>query len=147
MITCKCCKKNFEDYDCDVAGHCYNCARELSLIPAFYQSKNFDNFVVNGNAAAVEKCKNFLGNGIRGLYLYGDPGTGKTHLGISILRECVAAGHPIRLAIMPDLFLRLRNSFNSDESWNEQDIIKYYQDGILMLDDFAAYQASFEGAH
>ena len=53
-------------------------------LPIFFENKDFNNFVFKDEKTKVI-IKNF-NNKINNLFIYGKPGTGKTHLAVSILK-------------------------------------------------------------
>ncbi len=71
-----------------------------ACIPPRYKSKTLDSFKadVDSRRLAIRQVRRFVQefeatSECPGLFLYGAPGTGKTHLAIGALREIIEAGH------------------------------------------------------
>jgi DNA replication protein DnaC len=140
-MICSNCGKQYPEWMILPTGVCVACARLLAVIPPVYLDKSFDNFVVGKNQKAVEKCKAF-DKSERGLFLYGSPGAGKTHLAIAVLKNIIKSGKEIKIAIMPNVFLALRDTFSKNEGLGEADILDYYSSGCVLFDDFALEKQS-----
>lgn len=79
-----------------------------------------------------------------GLFLWGDAGTGKTHLGTAIYRQLLPGDPTLRTRwiTVPLLLYDLRKTMGSHE-WNEQTVIEYYSKAYLvLLDDLGAEKVS-----
>ncbi len=73
------------------------------------------------------------------LVMWGTPGSGKTHLAVSILREVVRRGGSALFVTVPELLLEIRNSFSRSEGTAEDEIIsRYCAVPLLILDDLGA---------
>jgi len=60
-------------------------------LPALYESMTFEAYVPTpGNAMALAAAQRFLDCKTQGVYIYGEPGTGKTHLGVAMLHKIMA---------------------------------------------------------
>ncbi|MCK5237320.1 MAG: ATP-binding protein, partial [Deltaproteobacteria bacterium] len=83
----------------------------------------------------------------KSLTLTGDPGTGKTHLAICLMRYNWARTQPPLheaplFVSMPDLFFTLKSSFKSDDT-SEEDIINYYtRPSLVVFDDLGVGNTS-----
>jgi len=136
MITCNYCKKEREGWYINSAGVCFDCLKQLAKIPELFRDKDYTNFRVSkGNQLALEKAHGFF-KSKQGLFLFGGVGTGKTHLAVSILKEAIKLGFGIEITVMPNLFLRLRDSFKNGGDETESDIIQQFQRGLVLFDDF-----------
>lgn len=76
------------------------------------------------------------------LYIHGTTGTGKTHLLCAIKKRYNEIGVKSHLFFSSDIFLEIRNSFNSKDGITEDDIIKKCTSGIAFFDDFGAQKNS-----
>lgn len=63
----------------------------LELAPP--EAPTLENFFAGRNAAAVAALREALAGGERCLYLWGEPGSGKTHLLRAAVKEALALGH------------------------------------------------------
>jgi len=119
----------------DVARECECRAQRLkrgrnrgvaSVIPPRYRGVSFDRPPVSDMArdletkAAIAEVRGFvdelddhLGTG-RGLWLFGDTGTGKTTLAMLVSKAALAAGHSVAIYSLPKLLARIRRTYDSE---------------------------------
>jgi DNA replication protein DnaC len=119
----------------DVARECQCRAQRLkrgrvrgvaSVIPARYRGVSFDRPPVSDMArdlqtkAAVGEVRNFvddlegrLGAG-RGLWIFGDTGTGKTTLAMLVSKMALEAGHSVAIYSLPKLLAHIRRTYDSE---------------------------------
>lgn len=116
-------------------------------IPKRYFDCSFDNFKtdIDDVKKFIEKSKTIDYKFDSSIFIHSTrPGTGKTHLAVSIIRNLCEKGLPYKPKFVssPFLFLEIKNSFgNTDE--NENDIIKKYSEcGILIVDDIGVEKYS-----
>ena len=110
--------------------------------------RTFDTFTVDDNnrkahAAALEYVHNFekmlpSANapepGKNGLFICGEPGTGKTHLAAAIANSLIRQGKPVVCATMIDLLERIKQSFKYEGE--EARILHLYKTvPLLIIDD------------
>ncbi|MCP3927278.1 MAG: ATP-binding protein [Desulfobacterales bacterium] len=119
--------------------------RELlkrSGVPIRFENKGFDSFVTSNKKAEEIKltmkkyADNFKGIKPHGtsLILSGNPGTGKTHLGCSIVLNLLDQGEMALYRSFYDIVAEMRNMFSSDE----KDVLiigKYLNVRLLILDE------------
>lgn len=76
-----------------------------------------------------------------GVYLYGGPGVGKTHVVCAIAKNILENGIDVWFLNTSEFLEKLRQEFNSDDF---QDLFKEVMDfkGVLILDDIGAEKAS-----
>lgn len=109
-----------------------------ALIPPKYVGKTFEDYTVTtGNKKAVDGAKWFLDNkATRGLYLFGDVGTGKTFLAALIAQEYAAKGKTVIFGDVPSLLADLKATFG--KGGTEDLLNRYYNCALLILDDIGA---------
>lgn len=76
------------------------------------------------------------------LYIHGATGTGKTHLLCAIKKRYNEIGVYSSLFFSSDIFLEIRNYFNSKEGSTEDQIIRKCTSGIAFFDDFGTQKNS-----
>ena len=108
-------------------------------IPARYIGKTFGDYeVTSDNKRAVALARHFITEKpAKGLYLYGNTGTGKTYLASLIAQGFIGAGTVI-FGDVPDLMARLKATF--DDGGTEALINRYCRCDLLVLDDIGAGQ-------
>jgi len=97
-----------------------------SVIPARYRGVSFDRPPVSDMArdlqtkAAVSEVRRFvdeldqrLAEG-RGLWLFGDTGTGKTTLAMLISKAALESGHTVAIYSLPKLLARIRRTYDTE---------------------------------
>jgi DNA replication protein DnaC len=97
-----------------------------SVIPTRYRGVSFDRPPVSDMArdlqtkAAVAEVRSYideldarLGEG-RGLWLFGDTGTGKTTLAMLVSRTAIERGHTVAIYSLPKLLARIRRTYDSE---------------------------------
>jgi len=111
-----------------------------SGVPPKYRNCSFDNFhVMDENYKCATACKHYLSHHqaeFPGLYLFGNCGTGKTHMVSAITRELVLKGKQVVFTCVPRLCFEIKKAFDEEFKISEQDAIKTYTDcEYLVLDD------------
>jgi len=97
-------------------------------------------------AWAVESRKPRRGREL-GLYLYGPPGVGKTHLGVAVLLDRIAEQRRGRFVSVASLLLQCRESFFGGEGRRQVSEIleqECFRCETLLLDDLGASKSSSE---
>lgn len=119
----------------DVARECECRAQRLkrgrnrgvaSVIPPRYRGVSFDRPPVSDMArdletrAALAAVRGFVDDldehlaAGRGLWLFGDTGTGKTTLAMLVSKAALAAGHSVAIYSLPKLLARIRRTYDSE---------------------------------
>lgn len=117
-----------------------------SNIPTRYRSKSLENFKadVDDRRLAVRQVRRFvqefdLATECPGLFLYGAPGTGKTHLAIGALRELVSRGRTGLFYNMVSLIQDFRKQAVGGLTDEESDRLgRLAEVDVLVLDDLGA---------
>lgn len=116
-------------------------------VPTRYASCSFDSFKYTKETESVyNACKSIDHTFTSSLFIHSTrPGTGKTHLAVSILRELCKNGalkKPIFVS-SPFLFLEIKSTFNSENEDSEQKVIeKYTNCEFLFVDDIGVEKCS-----
>lgn len=83
-------------------------------IPPIYAGKTFADYQIDAsNKAAVGWARNTIGSG-EGLYLFGEPGTGKTFLAAIIAQELLKQGKTLIFGDVPTLLDALKSTFDGE---------------------------------
>jgi DNA replication protein DnaC len=127
-----------------------------SAIPARYRGVSFERPPVSDMARdlktkiAVTEVRSYiddlderLANG-RGLWLFGDTGTGKTTLAMLISKAALEAGRSVAIYSLPKLLARIRRTYDSEP--NSDSYLSFFERltsvDLLHLDDVGAEKRS-----
>ncbi len=122
-----------------------------SVIPAKYRGVSFDRPPVTLiSELAVQEVKNYcrdlpdrLDTG-RGLWFFGDPGTGKTTLAMLVSKTALELGRSVAIYSLPKLLSRIRDSY--DAQTGEQSYAELFERltsvDLLHIDDLGAEKTS-----
>jgi DNA replication protein DnaC len=126
-------------------------ARSLSaVIPKYYKDVSFDrNPVAQMPDSVVRPVRAFVRNldenleAGRGLWLFGDVGTGKTTLAMIVAKAALEAGHSVAIYSMPRLLNEIRRTYdeNSDSSYIQL-LDRLAAVDLLHIDDVGAEKSS-----
>ena len=96
--------------------------------------------IEEGNKKAFEAINEFIKNPIKGLYLHGEAGTGKTYFAVKIFQALKDA----KFIKAPRFLLSLKSNFEDrHSSWKNEEIIdKLSTAPILIIDDLGAEKSS-----
>jgi len=144
-----------ERCDCVLAGRT-ELLLERANIPPLYRNASFDNFStlpdnpvahrVLSNAVTLARtfAREFPQPGRkRGLLFIGDPGTGKTHLAVAVLRVLLSRGFEGVFFDYQDLLERIRQSYDRDSGTTSREALETALEcEVLVLDDLGAHRVT-----
>ena len=109
-------------------------------VPAKFLACAFDNYkITKENHKCVQACKQYPKHHPKdfpSLYLYGNCGTGKTHLVVAIARELMLLGKQVLFTGVPSLCYDIKKTFQNDSLKTELDAVRAYTScDYLVLDD------------
>lgn len=99
-------------------------------------------------AKALETCKSFVkscleGEKARGLYIFGQVGSGKTHLACGIANELIKGGVEVLFVVVPDYLDEIKHSWDRGSDYNEKEILDSAREvEVLIMDDLGAHSYS-----
>jgi DNA replication protein DnaC len=98
---------------------------------------------VNDVRGFVDELDDRLGAG-RGLWLYGDTGTGKTTLAMLVSKAALEAGHSVAIYSLPKLLARIRRTYESEPGGDSY--LSFFERltsvDLLHIDDLGAEKRS-----
>jgi DNA replication protein DnaC len=136
-------------------GMCLQCRKLLHIeqnieaylqksgVPPKYLKCSFENLHdIDENHGCINACRQYLIHhqpDYPGLYLFGDCGTGKTHMAAALTRELLLKGQTVTFTCVPRLCYEVKKAFDGDIKITEQNAIKVYTScEYLVLDDLGA---------
>ncbi|KMJ44677.1 DNA replication protein DnaC [Xenorhabdus khoisanae] len=112
-----------------------------SGISPLHQNCTFDNYVATTpeQQQALAKSRRYaesFGNSFGGFIFSGNPGTGKNHLAAAIGNHIIQNGNSILIATLPDLMMRVRETYQKDTKISESALVDdLCAVDLLVLDD------------
>lgn len=111
-------------------------------VPRRFLRASFENFEFHEDV--IEVCKRHVDSD-ESLSLLGRAGTGKTHLGVAILREKVRrySEHSLLFVSAPKLLLQFGQAFDEDVDFNEAEFLrKLVEVKVLLVDDMGQHSSN-----
>ncbi len=128
---------------------------ENANIPANYERASLENFEVphdnpiarDGLGIALRQARSFARDfpvvEKPGLMLIGDPGTGKTHLAIGVMKALLAKGHECVFFDYQNLLERIRAGYDQASGTTDREAYRTALDAeVLVLDDLGAHRVT-----
>ena len=119
----------------------------IANIPEIFRSESLKTFKTENEKQREYKslCQEYVNTfepGTDGLFLYGNPGTGKTHLAISILRALLDKGVDGYFMTLKEYYDKIMGTFNDKSRHKDEVTIKPKTVKILVVDDIGAEKIS-----
>ncbi len=127
-----------------------------SVIPRKFEGVSFDRPPVSDMArdfqarAAVDEIKRYIDNidenlaAGRGVWLFGDPGTGKTTLAMLVSKIALESGHSVAIYSLPKLLARIRRTYDAEPGGDNY--LSFFERltsiDLLHIDDLGAEKRS-----
>ncbi|MCC6538460.1 MAG: ATP-binding protein [Bryobacterales bacterium] len=129
---------------------------EVAQIPPLYQNASFENFSTQPEnpvtnrilQTAVTVANSYarqypFGTKKQGLMLIGDPGTGKTHLAVAVMKRLIARGFECVFFDYQNLLERIRSSYDQASGAAQREAYQTALDcEVLVLDDLGAHRVT-----
>jgi len=123
---------------------------DRARIPANYRDDSFDNFSHRDSqelrllhTQLAGYVRDFPNSDPPGLLIIGEPGTGKTHLAVAVLRRLIDNGFDGRFVDYQILLERIRASYDPLSGEPAREAFEEAQEcGVLLLDDLGAHRVS-----
>lgn len=126
-------------------------ARSLSrTIPKRYRGVSFDRPPVSGMAPSIVRTVQRYVRGLdeeldrgRGLWLFGDVGTGKTTLAMLVSQTAIERGRSVAIYSLPRLLAEIRTTFDDDSESSYTELLdRLTEVDLLHIDDVGAEKTS-----
>lgn len=115
-------------------------ARERLKLPPRFERATLANFEKDLQKTAFDIAdrftKTYSPTTRRGIYFYGLPGSGKTHLASGIANDLLLKGRP-RFTTSPELLLHIRKTYSTGNS-DEEYIDRMSYSKLLIIDDLGS---------
>jgi DNA replication protein DnaC len=129
---------------------------EVANIPPLYRHATFDNFTTQPDNPVTQRILQTAvtiaasyareypyGTKKQGLMFIGDPGTGKTHLAVAVMKRLIARGFECVFFDYQNLLERIRSSYDQASGAAQREAYQNALDcEVLVLDDLGAHRVS-----
>lgn len=124
---------------------------EQARIPSAFQSKDLEHFWIVDNSKSLLEAKGearkFIDNypfERKGLFFLGNPGVGKTHLTVAIMKELMLQkGVPCLFCSYQELLRQIRDSYNPVSRSTESEVVQpVLETEVVAIDDLGAERIS-----
>lgn len=127
--------------------------RRDSLLGDEYKNATFEKTDIYGDdfAAIYARCEKFCAHFDKvlekdhGIYLFGDKGTGKTHLTACIANELLSKGLPVIYTSMGEISKTIRATFDKKGETEAEFMRRFCAVDLLIIDDFGTERVSKSG--
>lgn len=112
---------------------CLALKRLRATVPEAFWNARLADF----DASLMERMGAWIGSAAGNLLLTGEPGTGKTHMAVALVRARLELGLPAAFKRMATFYRELRDSYGGDRT--EESVLRQYIGApMLALDDLGA---------
>ena len=124
---------------------------EQARIPSAFRSKNLEDFWVVDNRQSLQwarmRAVDFINRYPlveKGLFFLGNPGVGKTHLTVAILKQLmIEKGVPCLFCSYQELLRKIRDSYNPVSLSTESEVVQpVLETDVVAIDDLGAERIS-----
>lgn len=91
-----------------------------------------------GDSGALAKVRRWGPESDRGLFLFGQPGAGKSHLAFALTQELARQGIRLFVADWTDLLRRLRKTYDGPGEHESEILAEVQRADVVIIDDLAA---------
>jgi DNA replication protein DnaC len=112
----------------------------LRSIPRKFAGVDYDNDVPgNIKEAMTNQIRNRMG-----LYLFGTPGVGKTHIACALAKKVIDENYPVMFLNTTEMLEKFRQNFGKELEGDEEDLFNEIMEfeGVIFMDDIGAEKAS-----